>query len=64
MSRQPRGADAATAGMLLIASLLGCAAIGYGIGSLLELAVPFGIAGLFAGLVVGMALVYARFKRI
>jgi len=50
--------------MLLIASLLGCAAIGYGIGSLLELAVPFGIAGLFAGLVVGMALVYARFKRI
>jgi hypothetical protein len=41
-----------------------CAAAGYGLGSLVGLEVPLGLAGLFAGLVVGMALVYARFRRL
>jgi hypothetical protein len=49
---------------MLIASILLFAAIGYGLGSLVDLAVPVGLVGLFAGLVVGMALVYARFRRI
>jgi hypothetical protein len=40
------------------------AAAGYGLGSLLDLAVPLGLAGLFAGLVAGLALVYARFRRV
>ena len=63
MNRSP-GADAAAAGAMVIASLVLLAVIGYGIGSLVGLAVPLGLAGLFAGLVVGMALVYARFRRI
>jgi len=41
-----------------------CAGIGYGLGSLVGLEVPIGLAGLFAGLVVGMALVYVRFRRL
>jgi hypothetical protein len=44
--------------------MIGCAAAGYGLGSLAGLAVPLGLAGLFAGLVGGLAVVYARFKRL
>jgi hypothetical protein len=90
MTEAPRGrADAAAAGALLIAAILGCAAAGYGLGSLAGLAVPVGLMGLFVGLesrialpsvagrllasrtarlpgslVVGLALVYARFKQL
>jgi hypothetical protein len=60
----PTRADAATAGGLLIGAMIGCAAAGYGLGSLVSLAVPLGLAGLFAGVVVGLALVYARFRRL
>jgi len=60
----PGGADAAAAGAMLIAAMLICGATGYGLGSVVGLAVPFGLAGLFVGLVVGVALVYARFRRI
>jgi hypothetical protein len=62
--RPPTGADAATAGFVLIAAMLVCAAAGFGIGSLFGFAVPLGLAGLFAGLVVGFRLVYARYRRI
>jgi hypothetical protein len=58
----PRGADAAVAGSVLIAAMLLCGAVGYGIGSLVDLSVPLGLAGLFAGFGVGMALVYVRFR--
>jgi hypothetical protein len=44
--------------------MIGCAAAGYGLGSLAGLAVPLGLVGLFAGLVGGLVVVYARFKRI
>ena len=65
MTEMPPGrADAAAAGAMLIAAIVGCAAAGYGLGSLAGLAVPLGIAGLFVGLVVGFALVYARFRRL
>jgi hypothetical protein len=37
---------------------------GYGLGSLLGLAVPLGLIGLFAGLAGGLALVFARFRRL
>ena len=40
------------------------AVAGYGLGSLVGLEVPLALAGLFAGLVVGFALVYARFRRL
>lgn len=40
------------------------AAAGYGLGALVDLAVPLGLLGLFAGVFVGLALVHARFRRI
>jgi hypothetical protein len=66
MTESPRGprADAATAGLTIVGAMIGCAAAGYGLGSLVGLAVPLGLAGLFAGLVGGLVVVYARFKRI
>jgi hypothetical protein len=62
--RPPTGADAATAGFVLIGTMLACAAVGFGLGSLIGLAVPLGLVGLFAGLVVGFFLVYSRYRRI
>lgn len=54
--------DAAAAGFMLITSMLLLAAVGYGIGSFVDLAVPAGVAGLFIGVFVGLGLVYARFR--
>ena len=62
--RPPTRADAATAGFTLIGAMLACAAAGFGLGSLLGLAVPLGLVGLFAGLGVGFFLVYSRYRRI
>ena len=62
--RPPTGADAATAGFTLIGAMLACAGAGFGLGSLLGLAVPLALVGLFAGLVVGFFLVYSRYRRI
>jgi hypothetical protein len=56
--------DAATAGMALVGAMVGCGAVGLGLGSLVGLAVPLGLFGLFIGIVGGMVLVHARFKRI
>ena len=63
-SPPPTRADAATAGFTLIGAMLACAAVGFGLGSILGLAVPLGLVGFFAGLVVGFLLVYARYRRI
>lgn len=60
----PTRADAATAGLSLIGAMLAGAAVGYGLGSLVGLAIPLGLAGLFLGLGGGFALVYARFRRL
>jgi hypothetical protein len=60
----PTRADAAAAGGLLLGTMAVCAAAGFGLGSLVGLAVPAGLVGLFAGVVVGFALVYARFRRV
>lgn len=59
-----RRADAAMAGMSMVGAMLAGAAAGYGLGSLVGLAVPLGLVGLFAGLGAGFALVYARFRRL
>ncbi len=56
--------EAVTAGWRIIGSMVACAAIGFGLGSLFGLAVPLGLAGFFVGLVVGFLLVYARYRRI
>ena len=63
-SRPPTRADAASAGIGLVATIVVCAAAGYGVGSLVGLAVPLGLLGLFAGVFAGLALVHARFRRI
>jgi hypothetical protein len=60
----PGRADAAAAGAMLIGGMVACGGAGYGIGSLVGLAVPLGLVGLFAGVVVGVALVHARFRRL
>ena len=65
MSQEPpTRMDAATAGLSLVGAMVGCGAVGFGLGSLVGLAVPIGLAGLFVGIVGGMVLVHARFKRI
>jgi len=56
--------DAVTAGMSLVGAMVGCGAVGFGIGSLFGAGVPLGIAGLFLGIVGGMVLVHARFRRL
>lgn len=59
----PTRADAATAGISVIVVMISAAA-GYALGSLVGLAVPLGLVGLFAGVVGGLALVHARFRRL
>ena len=49
---------------MLLATIVSCAAAGFGIGALIGFAVPLGLAGFFAGLIAGFALVHARFRRI
>jgi hypothetical protein len=60
----PTRADAATAGLSLIGAMCAVAAVGYGLGSLVDLAIPAGIVGLFLGLALGFYVVYARFRRL
>ncbi len=64
MSQQSAGRDTAAAGAMVVASIILCAAAGYGIGLLVGLEVALGLAGLFAGFVLGLVLVHARFRRI
>jgi hypothetical protein len=56
--------DAASAGLMIVASLLLCGAAGLGIGSLFGAAVLTGLVGCFAGVILGLWLVYTRFKNI
>jgi F0F1-type ATP synthase assembly protein I len=65
MNETPRArVDAATAGLSLVGAMIAGAAAGFGLGSLVDLAIPFGLIGLFAGLAAGFAVVYARYRRI
>ncbi len=56
----------AVAGMLLVATILSCGAIGFGVGTLVGAAVALGLLGLFVGLPVGLpvglAFVHQRFR--
>jgi len=51
----------AVAGILLVATIVLCAAVGFGLGALVGAAVPLGLAGLFCGVVIGIVLVIRRF---
>ncbi len=53
---------AANAGGLLIAVVVLCAAVGYGLGALVGLPIAVGLAGLIIGPIVGIALVRSRFR--
>jgi hypothetical protein len=56
--------DAASAGLMIVVSLVLVAALGYGLGSLFGAAVPLAFVGGFGGLLLGLWLVYTRFKDI
>jgi hypothetical protein len=56
--------DAASAGLMIVVSLVLVAAAGYGLGSLFGAAVPLAFVGGFAGLFLGLWLVYTRFKNV
>jgi hypothetical protein len=63
MSQRRRpSANPVIAGSLIVATIVLCGAIGFGLGALVGLTVPLGIAGLFAGVVAGLALVITRFR--
>jgi F0F1-type ATP synthase assembly protein I len=53
---------AASAGSLLVATIVLCAAIGYGLGALVGAPVPLLLVGLFVGPIVGVLLVRSRFR--
>lgn len=53
---------AASAGSLLVATIILCGAIGYGLGSLIGAAVPLLLVGLFVGPIAGVLFVRARFR--
>jgi hypothetical protein len=56
--------DAASAGLMIVVSLVLVAAVGFGLGSLFGAAVPMAFVGGFAGLFLGLWLVYTRFKNV
>ena len=56
--------DAASAGLMIVVSMVIVAAAGYGIGSPLGAPVPLAFVGGFAGLFLGLWVVYTRFKDI
>jgi hypothetical protein len=56
--------DAASAGLMIVVSMLLVAAAGYGLGSLVGASVACAFVGGFAGLFLGLWLVYTRFKDI
>jgi hypothetical protein len=62
MTDPPRSSmRGAVAGSVLVATILLCAAIGFGVGALVGAPVPLGLAGLFAGVPLGIVVVIRRF---
>jgi hypothetical protein len=51
----------AVAGSLLVATIVLCAAVGFGLGALVDATVPLGLLGLFCGVALGIVLVIRRF---
>jgi hypothetical protein len=60
----PSGMNPAGAGLTLVATAVLCGGVGLGGGALIGSPVPVGLAGFFAGLVAGFALVYSRYRDI
>jgi F0F1-type ATP synthase assembly protein I len=51
----------AVAGSLLVATIVLCAVVGFGLGALVGATVPLGLVGLFCGVALGIVLVIRRF---
>jgi len=51
----------AVAGSLLVATIVLCAAVGFGLGAIVGAPVPLGLLGLFCGVVLGIVVVIRRF---
>jgi uncharacterized protein YebE (UPF0316 family) len=51
----------AVAGSLVVATIVLCAAVGFGVGVVVGAPVPIGIAGVFIGAVIGNVVVARRF---
>jgi hypothetical protein len=47
---------------MLVATIVLCALVGYGIGALVGAPIALGLLGLFVGPIAGIALVRARFR--
>ncbi len=60
----PSRKNPAGAGLAMVATMVLCGGARFGVGALVGLAAPPGLAGLFAGLAVGFALVHERFRDI
>ena len=60
--RPTTGADAAIAGTVLLATIILCAAVGFGIGSLFGAGAPLGIIGVIVGFPLGFLVVRDRFR--
>jgi hypothetical protein len=56
--------DVSLAGLMLAVTVALSAGIGFAAGSLVGLAVPLGIAGVFIGFGIGLRFVYTRFRDI
>jgi hypothetical protein len=51
----------AVAGSLVVATIVLCAAVAFGVGAVVGAPVPFGVAGVFIGAVIGNVVVARRF---
>lgn len=54
----------AVAGSVLLATLVLCAAVGFGLGAAVGAPVPLGIVGVFVGAIAGIVVVARRFSDI
>jgi hypothetical protein len=62
MTDQKPTTRAAVAGSLLVATILLCAGIGFGVGAAVGAPVLLGLVGLFAGFPAGVIVVRGRFR--
>jgi hypothetical protein len=53
---------AAVAGSLVVATIVLCGAVGLGVGAVVGIPAPLGVAGVFIGAVIGNVVVARRFR--
>ncbi len=63
-ANEPRAFNPASAGGTLLASVLLCAAVGFGVGTVVGATALFTIVAVFIGFGIGFRLVYTRYRHI